>query len=113
MLNVVSQVAEKYAYTTAITINILDSRLAEIVLSINFDKSQAETIEAAHRWLSELTKCLMEQGILSHRLDIDNINKLYNYDKPYWNYVAKIKHIFDPNNIISPGRFSGKLIGES
>lgn len=48
----------------------------------------------------------MKQGWVPYRLNIDQQQWLLDKDKAFWKAVQLLKNSFDPNNILSPGRYN-------
>lgn len=101
MLDIISNVAIKYNFTPAITLNIISSAIIEAVVSINFIPEQART---AQRCIREMQLELMQDGHYPYRTNIKDMD-LYFKDSEYNNYIEGLKKVFDPEEKISPGRY--------
>jgi len=88
------------------TFNIISANAIDLVTSIRFDRSCLEERNNIHKILDHLHKSFNELGFYPYRLDIDHQTKQNVYiDKNYVKLLQSIKNIFDPQGIISPGRY--------
>lgn len=78
---------------------IVDTRQSiSAIITIHFENAVAPPVQEA---LGHLTKALIEKGFPPYRSGIDQMEHL---EMPPIN--KKLKHFFDPENLISPGRYS-------
>src|SRR5690348_15707361 len=59
---------------------------------------------------TETHRALLEggrsEGFLPYRMAIDAMDWVIRPETPFWQLVGKIKSVFDPNEIIAPGRYA-------
>ncbi|NRA63239.1 MAG: FAD-binding oxidoreductase [Pseudobacteriovorax sp.] len=92
-------------FQPAITLNLISGYAIEAVISIDFDNSNSEQRDAAHRVIGELVKSMIADKIYPYRLDIGNMEKLKDIKNPYFQLQREIKTICDPKGIVSEGRY--------
>jgi len=88
-------------YTPAITLNIVSSLILEGVISLNFPKSESEN---AHKVVKNMTSRLVANGFYPYRVGTLQMTEFMERH-PLASWIGSIKQIFDPDGIISPGRY--------
>lgn len=109
VLEVVTDTREtfaKHGFEAAITVNLMDSKAMEGVVSLAFDRRNTEQAERAKTCIQEMEARYMEQGYPPYRVGINSMHHVVKDDDPYWHTVRDLKKVFDPNNIIAPGRYN-------
>jgi 4-cresol dehydrogenase (hydroxylating) flavoprotein subunit len=101
LVTVINQTVSDFGFGPSITLNPISPSILEAVVSIDFKR---EDRESAHRCIRELQKNLLSAGHTPYRTNIKDMD-LYFKDDEYFEYLRKIKEIFDPNGVISPGRY--------
>jgi len=104
-LDILNQCSVRYQVPINTTINILSDSAVEMVSSILFNRTP-ESICHAHLLKRSIVEELQNHGIPLMRLDIDSQNDMHVF--PQTNYkevLVKLQNLFDPNNIIAPGRY--------
>ena len=97
----INEVCNKYNFPPSITLNPIKENLLEAVVSISYKpKDYADSRECIRNLQIELNS----KGYYSYRTNIKDMD-LYHTDKTYSKYLMGIKNVFDPYNIISPGRY--------
>jgi 4-cresol dehydrogenase (hydroxylating) len=99
--NLINSICESYDFPPSITLNPVKENLLEAVVSINYE---SKDYDKSRECIRELQKALNKSGYYSYRTNIKDMD-LYFTDKNYVKYLKGIKNIFDPLNIISPGRY--------
>lgn len=89
----------------AVTLNALDGRVLEAVVSLTFDKSDPiavqRLVKVGEAWLEKLK----DIGAHPYRVHIDHMN-LAGLSKGTWaSLLKKLAAVFDPNSVFSPGRY--------
>ncbi len=104
-LGILDDFSKRYQMAINATINILSEHAVEMVSSIIFDRTR-DGIEKAHVLKEAILEELKRHGISLMRLDLDSQNDTNLFtQKSYRDLLVKLKHTFDPNNIIAPGRY--------
>ncbi|MFC1492951.1 FAD-binding protein [candidate division KSB1 bacterium] len=99
---------KEYKFEMPVTITLVSQERVVIVFSISFDKMQNEQKQRALQLYAALQKNLSDIGIFPYRsgiLSMDNISYL---DEGKNETFIQLKKVFDPNNIIAPGRYGIK-----
>ncbi len=105
-MNHTERVYRKYGFDPAITLNLVDGKSIECVISVAFDRSRPEQVAAAHACNDELTETLTHQGFIPYRVGVQSMSAILNEDDPFWQTVRDLKKVLDPNHIISPGHYN-------
>ncbi len=96
----------RHGFEAAITVNLMDTKAMEGVVSLAFDRRDAEQMRKAHACIDEMEARYMEQGYPPYRVGINSMHRVVCADDPFWRTVANLKKVLDPNHIISPGRYN-------
>ena len=97
---------EKFGFKAAITVNLMDTKAMEGVVSLAFDRRDAERTKKAHECIQAMESRYVEQGYPPYRVGINSMNQIVNEHDPFWQTVRDLKKVLDPNNIIAPGRYN-------
>ncbi|MFS4460586.1 FAD-binding oxidoreductase [Bdellovibrio sp. HCB2-146] len=98
--------AQKYPVKLAMTLNIITEQILEAVISVHFNREDAQEVEQAHACVRSLTESFSSRGYYPYRVNIDQIKDFTGMPVPHWDLVRKIKSVLDPNGIIAPGRYN-------
>jgi 4-cresol dehydrogenase (hydroxylating) len=98
--------AGKYGFVPYITLNSASRHALEGVINLVFHKSDPQEAEKAHRCVDELVRTLMDRGYILYRAGIQLMGHVVDGRSPYWQLMARLKDVFDPNHVIAPGRYS-------
>ncbi len=96
----------KHGLMPMATINILDERCIEIVLSVPFRRDQPERVAAATACVDFLQRAFLERGYPPYRVGIQYMSTVVREDDVFWQTARALKRVLDPNGIIAPGRYS-------
>lgn len=96
----------RHGFEAAITVNLMDTKAMEGVVSLAFDRRDARQVEQAHACIQEMERRYMEQGFPPYRVGINSMHHVVCPDDPFWQTVKALKQVLDPNNIIAPGRYN-------
>jgi 4-cresol dehydrogenase (hydroxylating) len=88
------------------TVNILDERCIEIVLSVPFRRDQPERVAAATACVDHLQREFLARGYPPYRVGIQYMSTVVRENDVFWQTARAIKQVLDPNGIIAPGRYS-------
>ena len=106
MMAVITDAFSAYHLPPAITLNTLSRHLIEAVVSIHFDRSDATETASARNLVRTLHSKLIQTGYTPYRMNIDDMHLLLDAENAFWRSVSQLKRQFDPNHIISPGRYN-------
>ncbi len=98
-------VAEKHGHKLYMTLNIETSTSMVAVINLLFDRSNQEEIDRAHRCADDMLACIRRHGLEPYRARVDMMKDVVD-DNEYWRTIRRLKDIFDPDNIIAPGRYN-------
>ena len=84
----------------------MDSKAFECVINLAFNREDKSRLEQAHACIEELQGDFIAQGYIPYRVGIQTMSQIVDEHDPYWQTVRELKRVFDPNNVISPGRYS-------
>ncbi|MCF7848146.1 MAG: FAD-binding oxidoreductase [Kiritimatiellales bacterium] len=109
VLEVVTDTRETFArhgFEAAITVNLMDTKAMEGVVSLAFDRRNEEQAKAAHDCIQEMEARYIETGYPPYRVGINSMHQVVKEDDTFWQTVRDLKKVLDPNNIIAPGRYN-------
>jgi len=109
VLEVIRDTRETFArhgFEAAITVNLMDARAMEGVVSLAFDRRDAAQVKAAHDCIQEMEARYMQQGYPPYRVGINSMHQVVHEGDSFWQTVRELKRALDPNHIISPGRYN-------
>jgi len=106
MVKDIRETFARHGFEAAITVNLMTDKAMEGVVSLAFDKRDAERVEAARACIQEMEARYMEQGCPMYRVGIDSMHHVVKEDDPFWQTVRDLKQVLDPNHIIAPGRYN-------
>lgn len=105
-LSFIETYSKNLSLDPAISVIGLNTFSLEVFCRVHFDRSNQEQIETAAEWAKGLLHGLKERGVFAYRLDIDALKSyLHSLQDPSQRWKKLLKEVFDPNNIISPGRY--------
>ena len=96
----------RYGFEAAITVNLMDDRAMEGVVSLAFDRRDAAQAEKAQACIHEMEVRYMEQGYPPYRVGINSMHQMVKEDDSFWRTVRDLKKSLDPNGVIAPGRYN-------
>ena len=70
------------------------------------DRGSQEETGRAHRCAKALLDHLHAQKLEIYRARADMMGDIVSRDPGYWETVRSLKAVFDPDNIIAPGRYN-------
>jgi len=100
------EICERCGFEVAITINMIDAKASEAVVSIAFNRRDEKQTAAARTCISELENHYFENGFPLFRFRVDSMRSFVSETDCFWRTVRDLKKTLDPNNIIAPGRYS-------
>lgn len=96
----------RHGFEAAITVNLMDTKAMEGVVSLAFDRRNAEQARRAHACIQEMEARYMAQGYPPYRVGINSMHQVVDPADPFWQTVRGLKQVLDPNGIIAPGRYN-------
>lgn len=99
-------IATSHGHRLHTTINIDTANSCVAVINLLFDRRIAAEVDTAHRCSAALYAHIRTQGLEVYRARADMMADLVSGDPEYWGLIRSLKAVFDPDNIISPGRYS-------
>ncbi|MFE0679836.1 FAD-binding oxidoreductase [Streptomyces sp. NPDC058961] len=90
------------------TLNALDADVVDCVVTMKFDRTDADESARAHRALDRVHELFTAQGYLPYRLDIEHTRyaDALAVDPGARELGRRIKAALDPNQAIAPGRYA-------
>lgn len=106
-VEVVAQVTGRHGIQDPpMTLNVLDARCLEMVLSLPFRRDRPEQVASAHACLAELEQRFLADGLPPYRVGISSMPRIVQPGDAFWETAAALKRVMDPNEIIAPGRYN-------
>lgn len=106
LINITEIQFKKYGFKAYITLNTFNTRTLGAVINLLFDKTNKEETAKAKGCIAEMNYLYSQKGYLPYRVSIDGMEQIMNPDDTFWQTARDMKKVFDPNNIISPGRYN-------
>jgi 4-cresol dehydrogenase (hydroxylating) len=104
-LRLTESVASGFHMHPAVTLNLMSDKALEGVVSLDFRRTDPDSVARAHACIRALNEAYMENGFSPYRIDIGNMDLLADPEDPFWRTAATLKRALDPNNILAPGRY--------
>ncbi len=105
-MNHIEKLFEKFQFVPATTLNIIDSRTLEAVISVSFDKRVPRQVELAHQCIDAVERFFIDEGCPPYRVGIQSMGHVVDATNPHWGVVRNLKQVFDPQNLVAPGRYN-------
>jgi len=102
----------RHGFEPQIAITFPSERCVYLLPSLIYDREDAEDDSAALRCHDEMFQALLEAGYYPHRLGIRSMGLLPPADDDYAAVWDRLKEAFDPNGILSPGRYEFSKAGQ-
>jgi 4-cresol dehydrogenase (hydroxylating) len=87
------------------TFSMINERSLGGVLTVAYDKEDADEVARAHQCYRQVFQLMMKAGYIPYRVGNHSMAELDPHGDVYWKTVARIKAALDPGNIIAPGRY--------
>jgi 4-cresol dehydrogenase (hydroxylating) len=87
------------------TFSMINERSLGGVLTVAYDKDDADEVARAHACYREAFKRAMDAGYIPYRVGNHSMADLDPHGDVYWKTVARIKAALDPLGVIAPGRY--------
>lgn len=100
------KVTAMHSFIPYVTLNSASPESLEAVINIVFSRNNCKQVKQAHLCVDELVARFMQEGFILYRAGIQSMSSIVNQSSPYWQLIARLKDVFDPNRIIAPGRYN-------
>ena len=87
------------------TFSMINERALGGVLTVAYDKDDADETARALMCYRQLFDSVMEAGYIPYRVGLQSMADLDSGNDSYWRVAARIKAALDPQGIIAPGRY--------
>jgi hypothetical protein len=105
----VERTFKKFRFAPFMTFNLVERNNLEGVINLTFNRTDQARIDASHRCVLETFESLMDAGYPPQRTSIFQMPYLKKHahmmDQGYIQTVRDLKKMFDPDNIITRGRY--------
>ena len=108
LLGDLGTIAFRYGHVLHTTVNVETANSLVAVINLLFNKSISSEVDAAHACSDELLAHLRSAGLEVYRARGDMMSGIVAGDPAYWQLIRSLKAVFDPDHVISPGRY-GKV----
>lgn len=88
------------------TLNIETENSLVAVINLLFERGNSELSENAKRCATELYKYIKLRKLEVYRARADMMQSVVDPSSEYWQTMRQLKSVFDPENIIAPGRYN-------
>ena len=105
-IKAMTSVAREHGHELYITINIETESSMVAVTNLLFDRSVSTELDRAKRCADALYACITAHKLEVYRARADMMGDVVDPYSDYWQTVRHLKSVFDPDNIISPGRYN-------
>lgn len=105
-LDAVLAIFARHGFEAAITVNLLDDRSMEGVISLAFRRDDPARAAAAQRCIRETEEDMLRRGCPPYRVGLGSMDLVVRPDDPFWQTVRSLKSALDPDSIIAPGRYN-------
>ncbi len=101
---IASECMLRHTFEPMISITVLTDRTLSCILALEYDRDVPGEDERAITCYHELLDLLAAQGYYSYRLSIAGMSTL-GESGTYQHLLSALKHLLDPNQVLSPGRY--------
>lgn len=107
MIDLAKRLYRESGFEFAVTLTAINPKLCQAILSIYFDMDNPHEVQRSKHLATRLKQLFDENGWLAYRIAIDeHAVDFERYPDSLQDLRIRLKHAFDPNNIIAPGRYS-------
>jgi len=100
------EIAAGFGHELYLTLNIETATSLVAVANLLYDRSEPSEVTRAQRCADALLAYIHAQGLEVYRARADMMADVVDAESPYWQSVRGLKAVFDPDNIIAPGRYN-------
>lgn len=98
--------AERFGHQLYVTLNVETATSLIAVTNLLFDRSDEAAVAGARHCANELWTYLRSRGLEVYRARADMMEDIVDRNDPFWRTAWALKSVFDPDNIIAPGRYN-------
>ena len=98
--------AASFGHELYLTLNIETTTSFVAVANLLFDRRDTAAVERAQVCAQSIWKYLRSRGLEVYRARADMMAELVDPTDPFWRTAWDLKQVFDPGNIIAPGRYN-------
>lgn len=102
----VKSIASTFGHELYITLNIETATSLVGVVNILFDRASAQETQRAHACSDAILSFMYSENIELYRARADIMSSIVGRDTKYWNTIRSLKTVFDPDDVIAPGRYN-------
>jgi 4-cresol dehydrogenase (hydroxylating) flavoprotein subunit len=99
-------VAAGFGHELYITLNIETTTSLVAVTNLLFDRRDMAAVEKAQACAKALWQYLRSRGLEVYRARADMMEDVVDAADPFWRTAWALKEVFDPGNLIAPGRYN-------
>lgn len=99
------RVCRRHEIDPLITFTAFNPRVFDVTTPLLFDRSDEKQCASAHACYAELVAEGKKLGALPYRLGVSGAETMIEPNQ-FWKFQRKLKSTFDPENLLSPGRYS-------
>ncbi|XXF77148.1 FAD-binding protein [Myxococcaceae bacterium GXIMD 01537] len=100
------RIARAAGFELYMTLNIETETSLVGVFNLLFDRGDAGMTKRARQCADDLLEFFRREGISPYRARADMMDRIVDASDPYWQTVRQLKQVFDPQDIIAPGRYN-------
>lgn len=104
-IRLVEQMFARHGFTPSITLNAVTPGALAAITSVAFDRRKQSEVARAHQLVSELFEEFVRVGLIPYRSNVAEMARFSGDGSPYGGMLVALKDVFDPNRILSPGRY--------
>lgn len=106
VVNGMKSVAADFMHDLYITLNIETTTSLVAVANLLFDRGDADAVKNAQACARALWQYLRSRGLEVYRARSDMMPDIVDGNDPFWRTAWGLKAVFDPDNLIAPGRYN-------
>lgn len=105
VLKLSEPIFQRFGFDVLVSFTFLTERSLVAIFNIAYDKSASKETERASECYEELFQKFMDAGYLPYRVGLESMSALSRSPSVFWDVASDLKRTFDPDGIISPGRY--------
>ncbi len=99
-------VASGFGHNLYVSLNIETTTSLVAVANLLFDRGDEGAVANARTCATSLWTYLRSRGLEVYRARADMMKDLVDAQDPFWRIAWQLKSVFDPDNLIAPGRYN-------
>lgn len=99
-------IARAHDHALYMTLNVETATSLVAVINLLFDRENEGETSRAHACADALLDYLHALKLTPYRARADMMSRVTSPDDPFWQKIWDLKRVFDPDNIIAPGRYN-------